>query len=301
MLKWYELKEGIRFAFSSIRANKMRSVLTTLGVVIGIVTVTLMATVIEGLDRALKNSVQALGSDVIYVSKWDWFSDTYWKARNRKIITLDQAQKLKERMTTAAAVVPSAGTWQRTVKFGSNSVKCNIEGTTEEYMKVTGVVPERGRFFNALEVEHARPVCVLGYDVADKLFPNLDPIGRTVKISGKAFRVIGVWEKEGDMLGSSFFSKDSQVYIPLLVHLKMYGSRQSIEIAVKAADPDNKLETKIELIGLFRKIRHVKPGQDNDFGINEQDFLTKTFDSVVNVIAIIGFIITSLSLLVGGV
>ncbi|MFA6233633.1 MAG: ABC transporter permease, partial [Bacteroidota bacterium] len=106
MLRLYEFKEGVRIALTAIGANKMRSVLTTLGIVIGIVVVTLMATVIEGLGGALDKSISSLGTDVYYLSKWDWFGGEWWKARNRKDVTVEQAQELKEKFTLAEAVVP---------------------------------------------------------------------------------------------------------------------------------------------------------------------------------------------------
>ncbi len=112
-----ELKEGLLIAFSAINANKMRSVLTTLGIVIGIVVVTLMATVIEGLGKALDKSISSLGSDVYYISKWDWFGNEWWKSRNRREITMQEYAQFKERFTRADAVVPVASSWGKTFKF----------------------------------------------------------------------------------------------------------------------------------------------------------------------------------------
>lgn len=301
MFRLYELREGLRIALGAIRSNKMRSVLTTLGIVIGILTVTLMATAIEGMSRALDRSIEALGSDVYYVSRWDWFSDEWWKGRNRKDITLEQAVRLGEKLTLAEAVVPVARTFLKTFKYLNRSVKGSVQGTTEDFVITSGVVPEQGRFFNSLESNAGRPVCVLGAEVARVLFEREDPLGKIIKVDGRPFRVIGVFEKEGDFLGSSFWSKDSQVIMPIEIFFKVFGERRSVDINVKVADPMNKEDAKIELVGAFRQIRRVPFNKENDFGVNEQDFIKKIFDSIVGVIGIIGFVITSLSLLVGGV
>ncbi len=301
MFRLYELKEGLKIAFQAIRINKMRSVLTTLGIIIGIVTVTLMATAIEGLHRSLNKSIEALGSDVFYVSRWDWFSDEWWKMRNRKDITMAQANKLKEKLTLAQAVVPVASTWMRGFKYKNKSVKGSVNGSSEEYLITSIVVPEKGRFFNALEAQAGRPVCVIGYEVAQSLFEREDPIGKIIKVSGYPFTVIGVLEKEGNMLGSSMFSSDSQVFMPLEVFFKVFGSNRSIDVHVKISPTANKEDARLELIGAFRQIRRVPHYKENDFGVNEQDYLKKIFDSVIGVIGTIGFLITSLSLLVGGV
>ncbi len=301
MLRLNELREGMRIASNAIVANKMRSVLTTLGIVIGIVVVTLMATVIEGLGAALNKSIESLGADVYYVSKWNWFGDDWWKSRNRRDITVHEAEELKERFTLAEAVVPVGTSWQVTFKYGNRSVRGNVNGTVEDYVVTSGVVPEDGRFFNDLEAGSGRPVCVIGHDVARNLFEREDPIGKSVKIGGFSYRVIGVFEKEGDFMGMSAFSKDTQVFLPLSNFLKVFGSERSIDIHVKILPDVNKEDAKLELVGVFRQIRRVPADKEDDFGINTQDFLKEVFNSVVATIGVVGFIITSLSLLVGGV
>ncbi|MBR9975117.1 MAG: ABC transporter permease [Bacteroidetes bacterium] len=301
MFRFYEFKEGFRIALVAIYANKMRSVLTTLGIVIGIVVVTLMATVIEGMGTALDKSISSLGTDVYYLSKWDWFGGEWWKARNRRDVTVEQAEELREKLAIAEAVVPVASTWQKTFKYRNRSVKGNVNGTVPDYEVTSGVVPAEGRFFNLYESNAGRPVCIIGHDVARNLFEREDPIGKTIKIAGYSYRVIGVFEKEGDFLGTSMFSKDTQAFLPLENFLKVFGSNRSIDIHVKMREGVPKEDGKEEMIGIFRSVRRVPAGEENDFGINTQDFLKEVFDSVVGTIGIVGFLITSLSLLVGGV
>ncbi|MBR9978124.1 MAG: ABC transporter permease [Bacteroidetes bacterium] len=301
MFRFHDYKEGMRIALNAIGANKLRSVLTTLGIVIGIVVVTLMATVIEGLGTALDKSISSLGTDVYYLSKWDWFGGEWWKARNRKDITVRQAEQLRDRLKLAEAVVPVTNTWQRTMKYRNRSVKGNVNGTVPEYEITSGVVPGIGRFFNEYEANAGRPVCVIGFDVAKNLFEREDPIGKSIKIGSYNYRVIGVFEKEGDFLGTTMFSTDTQAFIPLENFLKVFGSNRSIDIHVKMHEGVDKEEAKEEMIGIFRSIRAVPPGEEHDFGVNTQDFLKEVFEGVVGTIGVVGFLITSLSLLVGGV
>lgn len=301
MFRLHELKEGLLIAFAAIGANKMRSVLTTLGIVIGIVVVTLMATVIDGLGKALDSSIKSLGADVYYISKWDWFSNEWWKSRNRRDITLREAEQFQQRFTRAVAIAPVVSTWQQTMQYRNRSVRGNVNGTFENYVETTGVVPEDGRFFNDLESSGARPVCVIGADVAKNLFLREDPIGKTIKIAGRRFRVIGVLEREGELLGQNFFSRDTQAFIPFHSFTRAFGSERSVEINVKLLPGIDKQEAREELEGLFRQIRRTPVGKENDFGVNTQDFLKDIFNGIVSTIGVIGFIITSLSLLVGGV
>jgi putative ABC transport system permease protein len=301
IFRLYELREGLRIAFSAISANKMRSVLTTLGIVIGIVVVTLMATVIEGLGNALDKSISSLGTDVYYISKWDWFGSEWWKSRNRREITLQEYAQFKERFTRAEAIVPVSMSWGKTFKYRNRSVQGNINGTDENYVLTSGVVPGNGRFFNELEANSGRPICVIGYDVANNLFEGRDPIGQVIKVGGYSFRVVGVFEKEGSFLGTDFFSKDTQVFMPLDIFMRIFGSEHNIDIHVKMRDAKTKEADKEEMIGVFRQVRRVPSWKENDFGVNTQDFLKNIFNSVVSTIGVIGFIITSLSLLVGGV
>jgi len=191
--------------------------------------------------------------------------------------------------------------WQVTFKYGNKAVTGNVIGTNEEYLITSGVVPESGRFFNELEASSGRPVCVIGFSVAKHLFESLDPRGKTLKVGGYSYRVIGVFEEEGKFLGTDFFSTDTVVFIPMENFFKCFGSERSLTINVKMGKGVDKEEAKEEMIGAFRHIRKVPASEPDDFGVNTQDFLKQTFDSIVNTMGIIGFIITGLSLLVGGV
>src|SRR2546423_975374 len=178
-----ELREGLQISWAAIRANKLRSVLTTLGIIIGVVTVTLMGTAIDGLNRAFIKSISFIGADVLYVHRFNWFNHSYeeWmKAQKRKEITLAQANSLEKQLTLARGVAPVAD-FQAPVKYKKGSSGgVEIIGTTEEYRAPGEVSVAQGRFLSPGEAQGARPFCVIGYDVATTLFQRDPPLGNKV-------------------------------------------------------------------------------------------------------------------------
>src|SRR5512137_1236543 len=185
-----EFKEGLSIAWSAIRANKMRSVLTTLGIVIGIVTVTLMGTAITGLNRAFLKNISIIGADVLYVDRFDWFMHSHeeWmRAQKRRRITEVHANALREHLTLARAVAPVAE-GQEPVRYkrrGSSSV--HIIGTTDQYAVTSSLGLSQGRFFSPGESAGGRPVCVIGWKVAVSLFQREPPLGNRILIGGSSF------------------------------------------------------------------------------------------------------------------
>ena len=295
-----EIKEGLIIALWAIRSNKMRSVLTTLGIVIGIVSVTLMGTAIEGLNRKFEESFSKIGATVLYVQKIPWFTgDEWWTLRNRKDITLDQSKLLARQLPADIIVSPIVGTGGD-AKYREKSVEdLFIVGADQNYYQISGAAPEVGRFLTAEEADGARPVVVLGYEIANQLFPNDYPLGKTVKLEGRSFRVIGVLEKQGSFLG--LFSLDNRVVIPIEKFRRMFGFRRDITITVKVPSVDQLDNAREEVRGIMRKIRRVEPGQPDDFAINQQELFTNTFNQIGLVIASVGLFITGLSLFVGGI
>jgi len=295
-----EIKENIVISYKAIIAHKMRSFLATLGIVIGITAVTLMQTAIEGINRAFESSIASVGADVLYVQKFEWFGTQDFEFyRNRKDLTMQQYDYLKRNSQTAETMCPSVGS-SKTVKYGSLVLEgVFIIGTTDEYQKTLGVNMEDGRFFTAKESEGGSPVCLIGTDVKNAFFENVNPIGKDIKIGSYSFRIIGVMEKQGSMLG--LFSLDNRVIIPIHRFFKLYGTRRSLSINVKAGDVKNLEETKEEITSIMRKTRKVPPGKQNDFGINQQSAFRETYDQLTSLIKIIGLLITSLSLIVGSV
>ena len=296
----YELKEGLAISFQAIRANKMRSVLTTLGIVIGIVSVTLMGTAIEGLSRGFNDSISKIGADVLYVQKWPWFGGSdWWKYRNRKDVKYAQYKAVERQATMIKASTPAAWTIAPVKFLGKSSDGVATIGANEQYLETSGILMDVGRFFSAAEAEGGRPVCVIGYDVATNLFPSETPIGKSIKIGSATFRVVGVVEKQGSFLGLE--SLDNRIVVPILAFFQRFGSNRGIQISVKAADIRSLDDTKEELRGILRKARHVPPKAEDDFAINQQEMFIQTFNAIGVVVAGIGLFITALSLFVGAI
>ena len=297
-----ELVEGVRIAGGAIRANKMRSILATLGIVIGIVTVTLMGTAISGLNGAFLRSISSLGADVMHVSRFSWFINSYaeWmKAQNRQEITLAQVRAVEEQLTLASAVAPYTE-WRAPVQYKKrSSQRVTIVGTTEKFLQTGGVSVGQGRFLLETEVAGGRPLCVLGSQVASNLFLHESPLGKSIRVGEYVFEVVGVLEQMGSFLGE--FSLDNQVVIPVKQMLACFSSRPFFGIQVKAVSLERLEESKEELRGVLRKIRRVPPGDEDDFSINQQEMFINTFHRVAGTIAVVGLFITGLSLFVGGI
>ena len=297
-----EFKEGVSISWSAIRANKLRSALTTLGIIIGIVTVTLMGTAITGLDRAFINNISFIGADVLYVERFNWFSESdesYLKMQKRRPITLAQAEALSRQITCARAVAPRSIVGQRVRYQNRGSDRVMVIGTTEQYQLTSSVAVAQGRFFSAAEAAAGRPVCLVGSELATNLFKSEPPLGHRITIAGHSFEVIGVLEKQGRFLG--LISLDNQAIVPLLQFTAFFYNDPDYSIQIKVNDLTRIEEAKDEIRTAMRKVRRLAPRDPDDFGINQQDQFVKIFHQLGGTIAAIGVFITGLSLFVGGI
>ncbi len=297
-----ELREGLAISWSAIRANKLRSVLTTLGIVIGIVTVTLMGTAIEGLNRSFMKSISFIGGDVLYVDRGSWFMQSYeeWQsARKRPAFSLGDADALAEQLTLASLVTPVANT-QEPVKYKKrNSGSINILGSTETLLQTMGFTIADGRFLSMAECNLGRPVCVIGATVATNLFIHESPLGNKILIGNVPFEVVGVLEKIGGLGDNG--GADGQVFIPLPEFLSHFDNSPDLEIQVKVTNMDQLDEAKEELRLAMRRLRRLAPNDPDNFAINQQDQILTMFHAVAGTIAGIGLFVTGLSLFVGGI
>lgn len=297
-----EFKEGFGISLEALRANKMRSALTTVGIVIGIVTVTLMGAAIDGLNRAFLQSISIIGADVLYVERSSWFNQTHedWmRQRNRRPITMAQVKALVKQVTQARAAAPFVATRESVTYENRSSSSVTLIGTSDQFQYTSGVSVQEGRFISGPESDGGRPVCVLGFQVATNLFANDVPLGKKIRIGQHPFEVVGVLEKQGSFLGA--FSLDNQVVIPVNQFVSHFAPYPDFSIQVKVADMERADDAIEELRGVMRKIRHVAPGDEDDFAINQQEALLTAFHRVSAVIASVGLFITGLSLFVGGI
>jgi putative ABC transport system permease protein len=321
-----EFREGLAISWSAILANKLRSVLTTLGIVIGIVTVTLMGTAIQGLNSSFMNSVSSIGADMLYVDRVGWFINSvqdWFKAMKNPKITLDEADTVQRQMETdeaggnpsavafneasallremklASAVAPVAqdDTPVKYKKRGTSDTP--VVGTTDQFHITGGLTLADGRFLTAAECDGGRPVCVIGSDLATNLVPGESPVGVTISASGHDFRVVGVLAKKGGFAESG--GADNEIIVPITQFTRAFWAKPDYEIQIKARSVAELADAREEARTVLRRFRHVAPGDPDNFAINQQDQILDFFHKVAGTIEAVGLFITGLSLFVGGI
>ena len=300
-----EFLESFRIALAQIRANKMRSVLTALGVIIGIVAVTLMGTAIRGIDSGFQSSLAMLGDDVVYVQKWPWGGvEDWWNYANRPNVKPSDAEALNRIIahtpdSLLEIAVPVVARGSSIKKDDAKVSNVFTIGTTGDYARISGAEYKEGRLFNDTESNAGHEVVVLGYDVAEALFPDGSPLDQKVYVGGHPYMVIGVFAKQGEFLG--LFSFDNQVVVPLKAFQKYFGTRRGAELRVKITDKTKLAAAKDELTGAMRRVRGQLPGERNNFELNESQAFKAQLDPIKQGIAMAGLFITGLSLFVGAI
>ncbi len=297
-----EFREGLGIALRAIRTNVMRSMLTTLGIVVGIVAVTSMFTTINGIERGFDRSMDMLGSNVLHVEKWGWFmsQEDWWDVVNRPEIKQEVADIILARSTLVEAVAPVVAT-RRAASYHDQTVSgVYVAGSTPAFSRTSEIELTAGRFYNELDYRSARRVCVIGSEVATGLFPIGQPVGKNIRVGGHRCEVIGVLAEQGKFLGLMSF--DTQIQMPITAFESIFGmSRRGVSIKVKVASAENMDAAEDELIGIVRAARRLKPGEANNFSINRQEAFRDQLDGTKAVIYGIGLFLTALSLLVGGI
>lgn len=296
-----ELSEAVVIAWHAVRTHKLRAVLTTLGVIIGVLAVTLMSAAIYGVRQAFLDALsRTLGPDTLYVSRTDWvgWSETELvRQRKRRLITLEQARKLEQLLETAVLCVPIASGFER-IEYGGRSVQVvSVVGSTEGIFQIQNNQLAEGRFFTRADSEGSRPVCVVGAVIAENLFKGHPAVGNWVWIGNQRFEVIGVLEKEGAVEASS----DSTVYIPIGQFIAHLDREPDLVVGVKFPAPEVIDRAREELRGAMRRVRRLAPAAADDFAIISQDSVLAMFGRVTRTIAGIGLFITGLALFVGGI
>ncbi len=301
----YELTESWKIAAAQMAGNKTRSMLTALGVIIGIVAVTLMGTAINGISAGFNSSMAIFGDDVLYVSQRPWTRmNDWWNYRGRPKIRTEYADKINRTIaaTPNSNLIMAVPTMSliRSVKAGDNTVQnVFVLGTTAGYSLISTVDCSEGRFFNEMEGRGGAEECVVGYDVADALFAGRNALDKTVLINGHTFKVIGTLARQGSFLG--LFSLDSIVIIPLPAFKKYFSAKSEADVRVKVKSSEQMADARDELTGIMRRVRSLPPEKRDNFNINEQKALKNTLDGVKATIAIAGLFITGLSLFVGAI
>jgi putative ABC transport system permease protein len=299
--------EIAKLAFGTFRTNRLRSFLTTLGIIIGVMTVIAIVSLIQGMNYEVERQISALGTNVIYLQKVTWgIGQIDWdEVSRRPELTLDDAQALA-RLPVVEYVAPLRGRMISRLNYRSRKVT-NVEmaGVTPIYAPVANFQIETGRFINADDSMRKRPVCVIGGYLVDNLFPDEDPLGKQLLIEGKAFTIIGTLQRKGSFLGQS---QDNVLLIPLSTFEKSFTAPRgwaefshslSIMIAPKKGVP---VEKAIDQVRELMRRRHGL-GYDtpDDFGINTQETLRQIYHNITRVAYIVMIAVAAISLLVGGI
>lgn len=307
MRSWYILQESLQSAFKTIVINKLRTVLSLLGITIGIFAIISVFTVLDSLESNVRESLSSLGDNVIYVEKWPWAPEDgkeyeWWKYLNRPLPTLKEYQNLKKRLTKASTVC-FVSARDRTIKYQSNSAEnILVWGVSDDYEKSRSLNIEQGRYFTGFEVISGKNFAIIGKKLAGDLFRNENPLNKTIKISGHNATIIGILEKEGkSMLGGG--SLDNNIVVPVNFFAKIINLREERSnpmIWVKAHDNVPVNELKDEVRGVLRAIRRLKPSAVDNFALNQTSMISAGLNQIFLVINIAGWIIGMFSILVGG-
>ncbi|MEY3398995.1 MAG: hypothetical protein RL220_1589, partial [Bacteroidota bacterium] len=305
MKLWFRLfAESFLFAWSALTTNVLRTVLSLLGIAIGIFSIILVLSVVDSMEADMKESFDMIGSDVLFIQKWPMAPEegdeeyAWWKYMSRRQPTLDDMELLKERLTKASAVSFDANT-PATSRFENNFIESSyVIAVTYQYREVIAVELEQGRYFTNQEAEGGRDVAIIGHTVAEQLFGTIDPLGKEIRVGGQQVQVIGVFEKEGQSLFGSGF--DQVVMVPYAFGLRLLNpERVDANITIKAKPGISNKELRDEVIANFRAIRGIKPSVSNDFSIIESTMISGMVDSVIGVFNIAGLVIGIFAILVG--
>ncbi len=306
VFEWSNFKESLLMALAAIRSSKLRSVLTLLGVVVGVFSIISVMTAVGVLRNSIEEGITQLGANTFQIQKFPVVigdnHENRHKYHNRKDITYEQALQVKDRATLAEAVGIEIDRWGRIVYWNGEKTNPNVSllGENLEGMITNDYVVETGRSFVAQDLDLSRDVAILGKPVREKLFPpHVDPIGQTIRVDGSLYQVIGVLEKKGGSLGGN---QDNFVAVPLTTFFQKYGKAdRSVRIMVKALNREVVDDAIEESRSILRTARKVAPGADDDFGYFSNDSLVKQFNEFTFYLRLGVLLVSSISLLAAGV
>jgi putative ABC transport system permease protein len=295
--------EGIRIALWVLWNNKLRSFLTLLGNVVSVMSLVAVVSVIDGVNRYVKDKIADQGTGVFEVKKLNELElltdfDKFLEALKNPELTVRDAQYLKEHVSLARAVGVQVDS-EATLKAGTRQIEgVNVEGKSEQYNDIQNVDLDAGRHMTAFEVQNRRAVAVIGKDVREQLFPDVDPIGKSLKIDGNRFTVVGLASERGSVLGQNL---DLFVFIPVTTFQKVFGNQRWLSVLVAVRDLDEFDEARDEAVVAMRTRHHLRPGKENDFAITTSESLLNLWSNISSGLFMMLTLIVAVSSVVAGI
>jgi putative ABC transport system permease protein len=304
-----QARENCLAALETLRSTKVRSALTVLGIVIGVSSVISMASIIQGLNKFVQDKVESLGSRTYFVTRFPFGTDPSHfpqRIRTRKYLDYNYADFIRQ-AAPDVQVVTTFGT--RGFMFGDTNLITNGNRSVEKVI-VRGAEPQytdaiplfsvgRGRFISSFDQEHARPVVVLGAAINESLFPNTDAVGKTVRLNGDLYEVIGIFEHDAGLFVGP--SVDAFAIIPLSNFKKQYPEAKELIMAFTVPQNVSLQAAQDEVIQALRRLRHIPASKENDFELNSPDFLSNLWNQLTGALVILTTVISSIGLIVGGI
>jgi len=299
--------ESFSFSFDSLRANKLRTILSLLGITIGIFAIISVFTVIDSLEKYLRESLNSLGTNMVYVQKWPWTPPEgeseypWWKYLNRPVPKVEETDEILKRSTSAEQAAFLFG-FNSTIQYGGATAEnTEVTASTYELVNLWNLNVERGRYFTESEMNNGSPMALIGAELAERLFGDENPVGKDVKVKGRRVLIIGIYTRKGtDRFGTSM-DKRLHISTNLAASMVDFRNRETGQtIVVKAkGNIDNDLFV-ADLEGILRSIHQLRPLEENDFAINEVSVISSRFDAFFLVFNVAGSVIGGFSILVGG-
>ena len=295
------LFEGFAIALQAIWANKLRTVLTLIGIIIGVTTVIAVVSVINGMDNYVSDRIGSMGSNTFVIDKQGIITSEqeFFKKRKRKNLTIADLNAIKKNCSLCYDAGGIMSGRSKRVKYGAKYLEdVDVVGSTYNYIEISDIDLDYGRMLNEVDDSHAAAVCVVGPDVVSNLLKNVQPLGKRIKIGKYYYTIIGVAKKRGSVIG---INQDNWVAIPLRTYIKYIERRSSLTIYVKAASVDNMQETQDQVRTILRARRKLRYAQEDDFDIMTAASIMSIYDNFVGGAWMVLIIISSISLLVGGI
>ena len=299
--------ESLIMAVQSVIVNRLRAMLSLLGITIGIFAIIAAFTIVDSLESNIRESVNSLGSDVIYIEKWPWGPDesgefAWWKFMNRPLASFDEFEFIKEKSRYARNVCFLSAVGRR-IEYGNNNVEgATIFGVTEGFQDIRSFEVENGRYFSPIEANAGRNVVVIGSKIAKDLFEGANPVGKYMELMGRKVMVIGVLEKEGKGTFDAFIL-DEVAILPLEYYKGFIDIRRDMAgpmIWVQAKRKVSVEELTFEVTQLLRSYRRLQPSEEDNFALNQTSIINNMLDELFVVLKIAGFFIGIFSIIVGG-